>query len=101
MLSLASPKCETHSIETALAEKKGKTGGEPSRTPGEAKLCEKNLSFLACFSSRGDLLSQWGAYADEAAGFAIGFSGPGIDALCSNHPLKTTKRGTLLEPRLL
>jgi hypothetical protein len=27
-----------------------------------------------CFSSKGDLLSQWRAYADDGAGFAIGFS---------------------------
>ena len=30
--------------------------------------------YLACFSSEADLLSQWRAYADDGAGFAIGFS---------------------------
>lgn len=30
--------------------------------------------FLACFSRDGDLLSQWRGYADDATGFAIGFS---------------------------
>ena len=30
--------------------------------------------YLGCFSSSGDLLSQWRAYADDGAGFSIGFS---------------------------
>src|SRR5215207_8252115 len=29
--------------------------------------------FLACFSTDGDSLSQWRAYADDAQGFSIGF----------------------------
>lgn len=31
-------------------------------------------SFICCFSSECDLLSQWRAYSDDGAGFAIGFS---------------------------
>jgi hypothetical protein len=31
-------------------------------------------SFIACFSSDGDSLSQWRAYADDGMGFSIGFS---------------------------
>ena len=30
--------------------------------------------FICCFSSKPDLLSQWRAYSDDGAGFAIGFS---------------------------
>jgi hypothetical protein len=30
-------------------------------------------SFVACFSTDGDSLSQWRAYADDGRGFAIGF----------------------------
>src|SRR3972149_4226149 len=30
--------------------------------------------YIACFSSEPDLLSQWRGYADDGAGFAIGFS---------------------------
>lgn len=29
--------------------------------------------FVSCFSANGDLLSQWRGYADDAAGYAIGF----------------------------
>lgn len=32
------------------------------------------VPFVACFSSDGDVLSQWRAYADDGTGFAIGFS---------------------------
>jgi hypothetical protein len=35
---------------------------------------------LCCFSSNGDLLSQWRAYSDDGAGFAIGFSYEAIAA---------------------
>ncbi|WP_082441759.1 DUF2971 domain-containing protein [Sphingomonas sp. Leaf33] len=31
-------------------------------------------SFVACFSTSGDSLSQWRAYADDGQGFSIGFS---------------------------
>jgi len=31
------------------------------------------LPLIACFSSHGDLLSQWRAYADDGKGFSIGF----------------------------
>lgn len=31
------------------------------------------LSFVSCFSTDGDSLSQWRAYADDGRGFAIGF----------------------------
>ena len=33
----------------------------------------EHLAFVACFSSLGDMLSQWRAYAEDGAGFAIGF----------------------------
>ena len=35
--------------------------------------------YVCCFSSEPDLLSQWRASSDDGAGFAIGFSGDGID----------------------
>jgi hypothetical protein len=33
------------------------------------------VPYVACFSESGDLLSQWRAYSDDGAGFAIGFDG--------------------------
>lgn len=36
---------------------------------------------IACFSRRPDVLSQWRAYADNAAGWAIGFSGEALNAM--------------------
>ena len=35
-----------------------------------------------------------------AAGFAIGFSGPGIDALCGSNPLSNTKGTIYLDWRV-
>jgi hypothetical protein len=35
--------------------------------------------YVCCFSSKPDLLSQWRAYSDDGAGFAIGFSRGGIE----------------------
>ena len=40
--------------------------------------------YLACFSSEGDLLSQWRAYANDGAGFAIGFSKDAIKRQCDD-----------------
>lgn len=34
----------------------------------------EHLAFVACFSMQSDLLSQWRAYAEDGAGFAIGFN---------------------------
>ena len=60
-----------------------------SREPANSRFCAKlkksllDLSalhpYVCCFSSKPDLLSQWRAYSDDGAGFAIGFSGDGID----------------------
>ncbi len=36
---------------------------------------------IACFSKRPDVLSQWRAYADDAKGWSIGFSGRALDAM--------------------
>ena len=40
--------------------------------------------YLACFSSECDLLSQWRAYSDDGAGFAIGFSADAIKHECDD-----------------
>ncbi len=34
--------------------------------------------YVCCFSRKDDLLSQWRAYSDDGAGFAIGFSTKGL-----------------------
>lgn len=39
---------------------------------------EKFSPFICCFSTEGDLLSQWRAYADDGHGFAIGFDSAAI-----------------------
>lgn len=46
--------------------------------------------YVACFCSEGDLLSQWRGYA-SGSGFAIGFTGPGLQTLAESL------RGTLLK----
>jgi hypothetical protein len=40
------------------------------------------FAFVTCFCERGNLLSQWRAYADKGAGYSIGFSWGG---LFNNH----------------
>ena len=40
--------------------------------------------YLACFSSEPDLLSQWRAYAEDGAGFAIGFSTDALKHQCED-----------------
>jgi hypothetical protein len=40
----------------------------------EAANYGEHLAFVACFSTESDVLSQWRAYADDGAGFAIGFN---------------------------
>ena len=52
---------------------------------------------VACFSSAGDVLSQWRAYADDGAGFAIGFSGAAIAGRCDDVQEKTRIMMSLLE----
>lgn len=39
--------------------------------------------FISCFSSSGDILSQWRAYADDGAGFSIGFKRAELERLLS------------------
>jgi hypothetical protein len=34
------------------------------------------MTFVACFSEAGDLLSQWRGYANDAQGISIGFYKP-------------------------
>lgn len=38
-------------------------------------------NFITCFSSFGDILSQWRAYADDGAGFSIGFKRAELERL--------------------
>ena len=45
----------------------------------------------------GDLLSQWCAYADDGAGFAIGFSTAGMEERC-NRDARGHDLGLSLEP---
>src|SRR3954471_19700573 len=40
---------------------------------------ERNRHFVASFSTTGDSLSQWRAYADDGRGFAIGFCVNDVD----------------------
>ncbi len=60
----------------------------------------EHLAFLACFSTQSDLLSQWRAYAEDGAGFAIGFDptyfkfsptlptyGPDVSVTCGLFPV--------------
>ena len=42
--------------------------------------------FVACFSTQGDDLGQWRAYADNGKGFALGFNGPRIEVAFAELP---------------
>jgi hypothetical protein len=44
-----------------------------------------NSPSICCFSSEPDLLSQWRAYCDDGAGYAIGFSKKELESLISKH----------------
>lgn len=41
--------------------------------------------YICCFTSEPDLLSQWRAYSDDGAGFAIGFSRKVLEEQISHH----------------
>jgi hypothetical protein len=53
----------------------------------------EHLAFIACFSTESDVLSQWRAYADDGAGFAIGFN-PNYFALSLSAPRYGSDQGT-------
>ena len=55
-----------------------------------------NHPFVCCFSREPDLLSQWRAYSDNGAGFAIGFSTDGLRRRCEEH--KANKLAITLQP---
>lgn len=56
---------------------------------------EKFSPFICCFSTDGDILSQWRAYADDGHGFAIGFDSTAIS--CSKDlPMKAYTKETAL-----
>ena len=76
-------------LENAVAKLK-----ELAKEPRNSRFCKKLEEsllgvpihpYVCCFSSEPDLLSQWRAYSDDGAGFAIGFSTAGIDRLCVLH----------------
>lgn len=51
-------------------------------------LAEARLTpYVCCFSREGDLLSQWRAYADDGAGFAVGFSSSWLSKKRGKCPL--------------
>ena len=47
--------------------------------------------FAFCLSEEGDSLSQWRAYADAGAGFAIGFSSDCLRELANKHTVAVTR----------
>lgn len=44
--------------------------------------------YVCCFSREGDLLSQWRAYADDGAGFSVGFTSSWLNRKHGNCPMK-------------
>ena len=67
---------------------------ELSKEPRNSRFCAKLEAsllglpihpYVCCFSSEPDLLSQWRAYSDDGAGFAIGFSTADMDRLLESH----------------
>jgi len=67
---------------------------ELAKEPRNSRFCTKLEAsllgvsihpYVCCFSSAPDLLSQWRAYSDDGAGFAIGFSTAGIDRLWDRY----------------
>lgn len=48
-----------------------------------------HLPLASCFSTKGDVLSQWRAYAQDGAGYAIGFSAPKLAGLAV-RPLRVS-----------
>ena len=70
---------QTHFMETAKnVLEELRRGPMPDSSYGQLLL--QNLDWMeltayaCCFSNDGDLLSQWCRYADDCAGFAVGFS---------------------------
>ena len=51
--------------------------------------------FVCCFSTNGDDLGQWRAYADDGKGYALGFDGPALVRASRNIPTATGKRSGL------
>lgn len=58
-------------IVTRIAREKS---ADPAALPAALLIdhAEKMISYVACFSEHGDLLSQWRAYAPSEGGFAVG-----------------------------
>lgn len=57
-------------------------------------------AFLCCFSSNGDLLSQWRAYGDDGEGIAIGFDGELLESSNKYHPIESiyAQNGLFIQP---
>jgi len=71
---------------------------QPFANQLENAICTPSITrtpFIACFSSKCDVLSQWRGYADDGAGFAVGFS---IQALANQcETFRTQVAGIYLD----
>ncbi|MGF6413968.1 DUF2971 domain-containing protein [Paraburkholderia sp. MM5482-R1] len=52
----------------------GSKGISEARVNAVMQLLDQNHFYVACFSTEGDLLSQWRGYANDGMGLSIGFS---------------------------
>jgi len=70
-------------------ERLSRVANDDPRKPFSDKLTDYILAmpvhpYICCFSMAPDLLSQWRAYSDDGAGFAVGFSASSIHKHCES-----------------
>jgi hypothetical protein len=70
------------------------TSKEASDDLCKAKAYFEYHPYICCFSGAADLLSQWRAYSDNGAGYAIGFSVDGLRKRCEEHT--PNRRGEIM-----
>ncbi len=80
-----------------------KTFAEQFAAFGSQGGIEKSAHYFICsFSSCGDDLGQWRAYADKGRGYALGFDGQALqDAFMAMHPSNRTSPITYQDDQLL
>jgi len=68
-------------FKNGLGEEKAKALATPFFKPALEQIKITANYFICCFSSTGDDLGQWRAYADDGHGYALGFEGKSLDKI--------------------
>lgn len=78
-------------IHSLIKDSKSENHGQLLANFWEFYSINKKIPYICCFSSNGDLLSQWRAYADDGRGVSIGFSKDYFNFISENFELEKFK----------